>query len=81
LRRTIEHFTTDMWEGYLTAVEELTANFNQAQILADAERRLNRWVQKAQRGQVDCFTDFSLRLYLTASAPLTIRYLSLHFVT
>ena len=25
LRRTIEHFTTDMWEGYLTAVEEYIA--------------------------------------------------------
>lgn len=25
LRRTIEHFTTDMWEGYLTAIEEYIA--------------------------------------------------------
>lgn len=25
LRQTIEHFTTDMWEGYLTAIEEFIA--------------------------------------------------------
>jgi transposase len=25
LRRTIEHFTTDMWEGYLSAIEEYLA--------------------------------------------------------
>jgi len=25
LRRTIAHFTTDMWEGYLTAIEEYIA--------------------------------------------------------
>lgn len=25
LRRTIQHFSTDMWEGYLTAIEEYIA--------------------------------------------------------
>ena len=28
LRRTIEHFTTDMWEGYLAAIEEYIAAHN-----------------------------------------------------
>lgn len=56
LRRLLSH-SPQLHQAY-TFREELTAIFNQAQTLADGERRLNSWVQKVQRSQVDCFDDF-----------------------
>src|SRR5262245_17127832 len=56
LRRLLSH-SPQLHQAY-TFREELTAIFNQTQTLAEAERRLNRWLQKVQRSQVDCFNDF-----------------------
>jgi transposase len=56
LRRLLSH-SPQLHQAY-TFREELTAIFNQAQSLAEGERRLTRWLQKVQRSQVDCFEEF-----------------------
>lgn len=56
LRRLFRH--TPMLHQAYTFRTELTAIFNQAQSISEAERRIQRWIEKVQRSAVDCFDSF-----------------------
>ena len=56
LRRLLLH--SPLLHQAYTFREELTAIFNQSQSKEEGQRRLNKWIQKVQRSDLDCYDGF-----------------------